>query len=364
MTIKEDSDRHNLYLQKLAEGLFNNEVYPSIEAARKDVRLILLDQEELRSNADVIKVQAKITKAVNELYDLTGLNKELLALADYEAQWQVNALSQYTEAALAVPAGDDIARLASNTALSLTSGQSSSYGKWSQYLKGSKDAMAQQYNGAVLRGYQSGQTVGQIAKEIKGLSDKLLTNQARTLARTGMSHYASAARDSVMSKNKAVKYRVFSATFDNRTTDQCRDYDGDWWHADDDNYPRLPLHHGERSSYYFATDKSQIGEGRKVEVGGQGDKAPTRRNGKKPIYRGKRDGESFDAGTIPANMSQDQWLKEQPRWFVETSLGKTRAKLFLDGDLKIGNFVDMQGKRITLEDLRKLDSEAFKRAGL
>jgi hypothetical protein len=131
----------------------------------------------------------------------------------------------------------------------------------------------------------------------------------------------------------------------------------------DDSYPRVPLHYGCRSSYYFVTDESEIGKGKKAAVGGSGDGESINPE-RKLIYRGKKDKDIFKPGPIGAGTSQDAWLRAQPRWFIESALGESRAKLFLDGKLPIDKFTDMQGRTITLAGLRELDLNAFKKAGL
>lgn len=366
MTIKDDSDRHNLYLQKLASGLYNSRVYPSLEEARLAVRAMLLDAEELKTVAEVKRMQSRIEKEVNSTMGeaWTGVTGELEEIAVYEAEWQVKALSAYTAASLRVPVEKQIQKFITQSSMSLHSGRRVYSGVWDEFVRGQMSSMAGQYNALVLNGYQNGLTVNQIATSIKNTTDGLLRNEAETLARTGLSHYANAGRDAMAQANKDIlKYRVFSATFDNRTTPICRSLDGKSWAIDDEKYPRLPLHYGERSSYYFVTDKSEIGQGRKQAVGGK--PADEINQNRKLKYRGKKDTDIFKPGPIDAKLSQDEWLRQQPRWFVESALdSKTKAKLFLDGNMSIDKFVDMQGRPITIDRLRELDAEAFKRAGL
>lgn len=69
-------------------------------------------------------------------------------------------------------------------------------------------------------------------------------------------------------------------------------------------------------------------------------------------------------GQVPEDMTYGQWLRTRPRAEVEDIMGKTKAKLFLDGNLPIEKFVNRQGEELSLAELRKRDAEAFKRAGL
>lgn len=365
MTIRDDSDRHNLYLQKLAAGIYNAQVYPSLEAARKAARLLLLDAEEITSVRELRRIQAAIDKEVAPLYAAgwSEASDELAALALYEASWQVDAISQYSDKKLKVPARKQVQSFIAKAVMSLHSGQRVYAGVWGDFVKANVDDLARQYNGLVVNGYQNKLTVNQIATSIKQSTDGMLANSAQTLARTGMSHYANAARDAMAEANDDIIIgRVFSATFDNRTTLICRSLDGKFY-AKGEKHPVLPLHYGERSSYVFVTDKSEIGQGRKAAIGGN--EADDINPNRKLKYRGKKDMDIFDPGPIDAKITQDQWLRKQPDWFIESALdSKTKAKLFKDGNMSIDKFVDMQGRPITIARLRELDAEAFKRAGL
>lgn len=366
MGIEDDSDRHNLYLQKLAAGIYNSDVYPSLEAARLAARALLLDAEELRSISQVKKLNAAIAREVNTIYG-AGWDDATVSLEDtayYEAEWQAAAIGAYTSETLKVPPYARIKSYIDRSIMSLHSGQKINAGVWADFVRGNKSSVVQQYNASVINGFQNGLTVNQIARDIKQVTDGVLSTQAETLARTGMAHYANGARDVMAEDNSdIIKKRVFSATFDNRTTLICRGNDGKAWDMSDKTYPRLPLHFGERSSYYFVTDDSEIGQGRKAAVGGKTDGSDINPR-RKLKYRGKKDKDIFTPGQINASTTQDAWLRRQPRWLVESTLGKTKAKLFLDGGLKIDKFTDMQGKTINLDQLRKLDANAFEKAGI
>jgi len=67
-------------------------------------------------------------------------------------------------------------------------------------------------------------------------------------------------------------------------------------------------------------------------------------------------------GDEPGNITYGQWLKKQPRGFVEDTLGPTRAKLFLDGKLPIDRFTDRRGGELTLDQLKDRDSAAWRKA--
>jgi uncharacterized protein YoaH (UPF0181 family) len=247
--------------------------------------------------------------------------------------------------------------------MTLTSGKRVTSGAWAEYVNGSIDSAVRQINGVIAQGFQRGQTVGQMAKTIRESTQGILKGNAEVLARTGQSHYANQAREAMALDNRRViKYRVFVATLDISTTDGCRKFDLNSWDIDDQSYPRLPLHHGERSIYVYTNDLSKIKQGSRASVGGRADAKIE--PGQKLKYRGKKDLGVFNPKQLESGETMQQFMTRQPDWFLEEALGPKRAKLFRDGGLTIDKFADVTGRSLTLAELRDLDAAAFKRAGL
>lgn len=361
----DDADRHEIYLSRLTTQLLNSHVYPSLEAAYKAARALLLDAESIDSIVIMKKLQREIGKAAAEEIrkgwdDVTvGLEE----MAAYEAGYSAKLTGAEIGAALSVPAADKVKSYIDRSVMTLTSGQRISSGVWAEFVNSSVDSAVRQYNGIIASGYQNGQTVGQMARSIRDSSQGLLRGQAEVLARTGQSHYANQAREVMAIDNRSViKYRVFIATFDNRTTLQCRALSGKSWPISDKDYPRLPLHFGERSIYVYTNDPAKLKQGSKAAVGG---KSGVEINPNRKLkYRGRKDSDIFKAGQIDAGETMDQWMRRQPDWFIDDSLGEKRAKLFKEGGLSLDRFADVAGQPLTLAELKERDAAAFKRAGL
>lgn len=393
MALIDDNDRHEVYLARLTTGLLNARIYPSLEEAYKAARLILLDAESIKSITVLRRIESSIAREVREIYSRgwQEATEDLVEMAVYEAGWSAQVTGQYLGASLTTPAKKVIESYINRSLMTLQSGSRVQSGTWAQYVQGSVDAAVQQYNGIVAQGYQQGRTIGQITKDIRDSSNGILKQQAEALARTGQSHYTNQAREAMaLANSDVIKYRMFSAAFDNRTTLTCRGFANKVWEITDDSYPKLPLHFNERSVYVYGSSKEDFKRGNQAAVGGlETDDARIRYNEKqdrladrreiaaedraagaeattpsKVRYRGKKDKDIFKPGPIPANTTQDAWLRNQPEWFQDSALGKTRAQLFRDGGIKIDKFTDMTGKPLTLAELRELDAEAFKRAGL
>lgn len=365
MSLINDSDRHQVYLAKLATHLLRTKLYPSLAEAMKAARAIILDAESIDSVRVMRRIQDTVAKKVTPILDegYAALNAGLMEMAVYEAGYSAKLFGAYASAALAVPAETQIARFINQAVMTLGSGERASAGTWAQYVTGARDSAVEQYNGLIARGYQSGQTVNQITREIRNSTEGLLQREAEALARTGQSHFANSAREAMAAANAdVIKVRVYTATFDNRTTLGCRALHGKSWPITSDDYVALPRHWNCRSVYVYARSAEDAMRGNRAAIGGSpaDDINPNR----KLKYRGKKDKDIFDPGPIRGSTTQDAWLRDQPAWFQESALGETRAKLFRAGGMKIEQFTDMLGNDISLAELRRLDADAFKRAGL
>ena len=70
-------------------------------------------------------------------------------------------------------------------------------------------------------------------------------------------------------------------------------------------------------------------------------------------------------GQVPRTLTAEQWLRREPREMVVNSLGATRAKLFLDGNLPVKDFSDFTTGRIrTVAELEQRHGELFEKLGL
>lgn len=127
--------------------------------------------------------------------------------------------------------------------------------------------------------------------------------------------------------------------------------------------------HNCRTAIVTLAEGQDAPDGTRAAVGGQDDGAEAferkqNRTNKKFKYRGKKDQDVFKVGQIPAGTNIDTWLRSQPDWYIESTLGPTKAKLFREGGMKLSKFTDATQRPLTIPELRELDAAAFKRAGL
>jgi len=374
MSLVDDSSRHEIYLARLASGLLNSKIYPSLEEAYKAARLILLDMESLNTPKklqDALKKVSKSTRRITRvMFDEFG--KELESIAYYEADFHANLIGSLNQATLTIPANKKIKQFIDQSLLSLVSGKKTTSGTWVEFVLNQQNSIGRAFDNEIKSGYVNQETVGQTIARLKQASSGFLRRELEALARTGMSHYTVNAREAMAQDNLDIlERRFFNATFDNRTTLVCAGNHGKTWLLTDDNYPKLPLHWNERSVWIYLTKGQKNIGGTRSSVGGQEGEAAKEsfekrksRTDRTIKYRGRKDATTFKAGQINARTGYGTWLKQQPDWFVEDTLGKTRAKLFFDGKMSIDKFTDMTGRTLTLDELRLLNSRAFKRAGL
>ncbi|MDP5205451.1 hypothetical protein ORI99_00100 [Alishewanella sp. SMS9] len=374
MSYVEDNDRHNLYLQRLASGLLRTNVYPTLEAAYKAARLIMLDHGEIKNlrqlNAVLKKVDASTVKITSA--GLDEVTKELQAIAIYEASYYAALVGGYAGATLTVPGNKTIKDFIDTALMSLTSGQRVTAGLWGEFIGNQIASTAVTYNNAIKASFVNNESVSQAVARMRQATQGLLRREYETLTRTGLQHYAIQAREAMAADNLDIlERRYYNSVFDNRRTLICAGNHGKTWLLTDESYIRLPAHHGCRSSWLFLLKGQKAPDGTMAAIGGKDTERAkekyenrSERTDKKIKYRGKKDADMFNPGQISAKTGVDSWLRSQPGWFVQDTLGNKKAKLFLDGKLPISSFTDATGRTLTLKELAVRDAAAFERAGL
>jgi len=84
----------------------------------------------------------------------------------------------------------------------------------------------------------------------------------------------------------------------------------------------------------------------------------------RPVSEVRREWARQRVGQVPAKMTYEEWLRRQDVEFQNEVLGPTRAKLFREGGLSMDDFVTNSGRRYSLQELRRRDAEAFRKAGV
>ena len=187
-------------------------------------------------------------------------------------------------------------------------------------------------------GVTLGQTSQEITSNIKNLT-KLQQRQAATLARTVTNYTSVQAREVVMRENPNItnSYR-WIATLDGRTSLICASRDQQIFKESNES-PKPPAHFNCRSTIAPVVEGDSADQFR-AALGDSG------------------------AQQVSKSTRYETWLRRQSRAFQTEVLGVTRAKLFREGRISIGRFVDAQGATLTLDQLRKLEPMVFEDLGI
>lgn len=274
---------------------------------------------------------------------------DLFDVAAYEAQFEARSLDQVlVNIAAAVPTIQAVQAAVRVQPLSVT-GQDG--GKLlDAFVADWTQAERNRVTGAIRMGFVQGETNQQVINRIRGTkalkySDGLLAitrRNAEAVVRTGIQHAANVARMETWKTNSDVVtgYRWVS-TLDGRTSSQCRSLDGRLFKMGKGPVP--PAHIRCRSTTAAELDARYafLDEG---------------------ATRSSKD------GYVDATETYYSWLQKQPAEFQRIALGAERAKLFREGGLSAERFAELQLDRnfkpLTLEQMKALEPEAFRVAGL
>lgn len=349
------ANRQQVYLERLKSGFVRN-WRGTQESLRRRVRTVLaaLEVENLQE-LDRKELQKVLIGLRSAMVEVTApaleefLAQDLPALAQYAAGLEVAGMSSI----VANPPRFNMptAKLAFQAALEnpvQATGEmlATMIREWP-----ARDAM--RVSNLVQRGWAQGKTLQQMIREAvgtkaAGYKDGFLDvsrQHAGTVINTATQHVANAARMDVWERNgDIVKAYQWLSTLDRRTTQQCRSLDGRTFEPG--KGPMPPIHPNCRSTTVavLGPEWDFLDEG-----------ATRASSGPNPGY-------------VSADLDFYDWLKNQPATFQDTAIGPTRGKLFRDGGLTPDQFAKLNLGRdfeaLTLAEMREIEPEAFRRAGL
>lgn len=369
-------NRREVYIQRLASYLRNEYTNTNLDEAYRIARLILLDSGDITSikkrNAVMEAIKEAVKPVTAEMWkEVTG------ELTDFAAQDASHYASIYATTAavnLSVPASEKIEGYINKALLSLDTAQGKQEGKWAQFVTANNNSVYTKINDQIKSGYRNSETVDQMVKRVKNVTDGMLKNQAEALVRTGAAHYSASARRAMVEDNIELFDREIPSTvFDNRTTDICisiseRYREG--WPVGESPIGYNPYHFGCRTIIVQLVKGQKEIDGTKAYVGGKKGKAAeesfenrnkrleNKRNNPEHTgevasqvrRKGNKD-KAFSAGQIKASTPFATWLKSQPDWFITDTLGAKRAQLFKAGELDLANLTDKNLKPLTLKQI-------------
>ena len=342
--------RHQVYITRFQTNVARRLIELISVFDRDIVRQIQTSGIESLSDRDLRRLDRLLerVKDINEEAKKESgefLRSELVEFSEAEAEFQAGVLEQIFAGVLVLKF---LSRRQIRSAALSTPFQSAQL-RWgtlpqqlNEYFRRRGDLITNE----IRRGFLEGGTVSSVALGVQGtraanFEDGILAVGRRsgvTLAKTAINHTANASRKAYFEENDDVVKSVrWLSILDSRTSAICRARDGMIFPVGEG--PRPPAHPNCRSTMVPITKSFR-------ELGIDADDIPGL-NGK-PAQR----------------QTYNEWLKTQPREFVEDVLGKKKAKLYLDGKLSLDKFVDRTGAEMTLKELRAKESEAFDKAGI
>ena len=337
----DETIRRDVQLQRFATQMVREYVTPTAQEIARNIGNFLIGYEDL-SAKEKRKLIAQVNRYTSEQWRniWVGYDSELEELLTQEGAYIQDLYQEAT------PEDETLIPVRGLPPANLPITTTTVAGVWAQFINDNVSDTARTVNAVVQQGIQEGATVNQMVKTLRGNYNRRTKNyengaltgkqvkRAEALVRTGTSHHVNAVRDRFAQQNNdVIQKRIFFATLDNRTTSICLANHLKEWDIDDANYPRLPLHFNERSVYLFKTKGvNPLNETRPVQVG--------------EAEEGNREFEQVTGKTTASG-----WLRKQPRWFIDETLGKKRAELFIDGGLDIKSMVDIQNRPLTLAQL-------------
>lgn len=339
--IEDAITRHQVFIMRYSlgrEAVADEYVARLVEAVEERLGPDIASVSPARLDQIIADVLSDIKERSDE-YEKSVVD-EMLEFIGYQSDFNVNLLDFNAEAEVVTPALGILqaAMLLRRMPLEPTKSYTIN-----EALREYSDRKSRQIVQTVRDGVTLGQTSQEISSNVKNLT-KLQQRQAATLARTITNYVSIQAREVVMRENSDItdSYK-WIATLDSRTSLICAGRDQQVFKESNDS-PKPPAHFNCRSTITpIVKDEFDLGldiQGRRPAVSDEGVKQ------------------------VKGNTSYESWLRRQSVAFQVEVLGVARAKLFREGRISIGRFVDEQGRTLTLDQLRKLEPMVFEDLGI
>lgn len=339
--IEDAITRHQVFVMRYSQGrerLADEYVEKLIEAVTERLGADIATVSPARLD-QIISEVAEDIKVRSAEYE-TSVVDEMLEFIGYQSDFNVNLLDFNVDAEVVTPALGVLQAAMLLRRMPLEPTKSYTVNEALQEYSSRKSRQIIQ---TVRDGVTLGQTSQEITKNIKDLT-KTQQRQAATLARTIANYVSIQAREVVMRENSDItdSYK-WIATLDSRTSLICASRDQQIFKESNDS-PKPPAHFNCRSTIApILKDEFDLGldiDSRRPAVSDTGVKQ------------------------VSSSTPYEAWLRRQSRAFQTEVLGVTRAKLFREGRISIGRFVDAQGATLTLDQLRKLEPMVFEDLGI
>lgn len=235
-------------------------------------------------------------------------------------------------------------------------------------------------------GLTQGESSANIARRVVGTASlrgrdgvtEITRRQAEAITRTAVNAIGNGAKRAFYDANADLfDGELYVATLDERTTRICSSLDGQRFPVGEGPLP--PLHFNCRSLRVPILDGVELGDRPAINVTQRQllreytesrnlrtvtRRADLPRGNKGRFDRFARTRKRQLIGRVPGKVTYQEWLGRQSNAFVDDVLGRTRGRLFREGNLPLTRFVNRAGDEIPLRDLARHEADAFRAAGL
>jgi len=335
------STRHAIFVQRFAGGQIKE-----IQSLLDRIRKVALGRIRSKQLTDMSrKQQLALVKEIDDLtvalYDKMG--KKLLGnmqeFGNYEADFSARMFTKGTNTDFVTPSTAIIEAAIATTPIKMTNETLTIEGALKQFSKQKRKQIAT----VIKDGVVAGRTNDDISRDLEFVTRKIQQNHANALIRTITNQVSTVARGVTLEENSdIIKGYQWVSTLDGSTTATCQSLDGKVFRGT--KGPRPPIHWGCRSTIIPVVKKEfSISNKIKSERPSVGDEG---------------------VETVPGQSTYNSWLKKQSKEFQDEVLGETKGALYREGGLSVGSFVDHNFEPLTLQQLRRKEPAAFKKAGL
>lgn len=345
------SIRHSIGLQRYSSGVVK-QIIGLLNTVDDDLVAQILKYDPTAVSGSYSKARLdkllEAVRAVNvEAYASvkSAMKTELTGLGAHEADFQSRMITS------SVPISLDLVKPSAAQLYAAVQARPFQGRFLKEWFAGLEQGAGQRVASAIQIGFVEGESIDRIIRRVRGTRAQQFKDgaleinrrSAQMVVRTAINHTATVARNETYKQNEDVIKGVrWVSTLDTRTSPICQSRDGEVFEVD--SGPRPPAHPNCRSSTVPVL-KSWKEMGINLKEAPEGTRA------------------SMD-GQVPASMTYNEWLRKQPVYVQDDVLGKTKAKLYRDGGLSVDRFVDRTGSELTLDELRRTEADAFRKAGL
>lgn len=334
--------RHSVFIQRFANRAARD-IVPYLDQAKQAVidkiKSVNLERLTKKQRDDLYK---SLNSELDVIYKSAAreIRNNALSLAEYEAGFSTRMLRRASSASV-VETPVRAVKAAIISSPLLLEGDKITLDSALRKLSVSK---RRELVNIVRDGINNARDSVAITNAIEKTTTRLQRRQVGALVRTITNQVSTEARQAITKENSDIVDGVeWVSTLDGSTTVVCQARDGQIYPVG--SGPRPPAHWGCRSTVIPAVKEEYRVLGlRDQERPAVGDDGPE---------------------TVTGRTDYGSWLKRQSAEFQNEALGgKEKGKLFRQGGLKLDAFINDKGQSLTLAQLKRRESLAFKKAGL